>query len=106
MKRNLCRRINMADSIFQCTLLLLWQSMTLSSLLRVLSLASSIVITRGIYNRYFHPLSKFPGPIWGSITDLYLAYMISSVPVCGLELHKKYGLRWDTGYQSFISQVY
>lgn len=23
-----------------------------------------------IYNRYFHPLSVFPGPFWGSITDL------------------------------------
>ena len=49
------------------------------------------LITKGVYNRHFHPLSKFPGPFWGSVTDLYLVYMITSVPTFGLELHKKHG---------------
>lgn len=49
------------------------------------------LVSKGIYNRYFHPLSRFPGPFWGSVTDFYLAYVISSVPTLGLELHQKYG---------------
>ncbi len=49
------------------------------------------LVGKGIYNRYFHPLSKFPGPFWASVTDLYLAFFITSVPTFGLELHKKHG---------------
>lgn len=49
------------------------------------------VISKGFYNRYFHPLRNFPGPFWGGITDFYLVYMIASVPTFGLDLHKKYG---------------
>lgn len=48
-----------------------------------------------IRNRYFHPLSAFPGPFWGSITDWYLVYVIKSVPTYGLDLHKQYGT-WPT----------
>ncbi|KAI1498354.1 cytochrome P450 monooxygenase [Biscogniauxia marginata] len=44
-----------------------------------------------IYNRFFHPLSKFPGQLLGDLTDWYLVYVICSVPTFGLELHKKYG---------------
>lgn len=44
-----------------------------------------------IYNKFFHPLAKFPGPFLGGFTDWYLVYVICSVPTFGLELHKKYG---------------
>jgi hypothetical protein len=27
-----------------------------------------------VYYRFFHPLSKFPGPFWGSVTRLWIAY--------------------------------
>lgn len=49
------------------------------------------LVTKGIYNRYCHPLSKFPGPFWGSCTDLYLVFIIGSIPTYGYELHEKYG---------------
>lgn len=49
------------------------------------------IVSKGFYNRYFHPLRHFPGPFWGGITDFYLVYMIASVPTFGLDLHKKYG---------------
>lgn len=49
------------------------------------------IVYNAIYNRYFHPLSKFPGPFLGSITQFYLVYVIASVPTFGLELHRKYG---------------
>jgi hypothetical protein len=27
-----------------------------------------------VYYRFFHPLSKFPGPFWGSVTRLWIAW--------------------------------
>ena len=46
------------------------------------------------YNRYFHPLHKFPGPFWGSITDFYNTYLFSTrkVHLKLLALHEHYGL--------------
>lgn len=46
---------------------------------------------KGMYNRYLHPLPGIPGPFWGSVTKLYLVYMISSVPIKGLQSHQRYG---------------
>lgn len=47
----------------------------------------------GVYNRYLHPLSRFPGPFWSSITDLYKLSVLSSSDVSGLarKLHEQYG---------------
>ncbi|OTA55118.1 cytochrome P450 monooxygenase [Hypoxylon sp. EC38] len=49
------------------------------------------VLSTGVYNKFFHPLAKFPGPFMGAMTEWYLVYVICSVPTFGLELHKKYG---------------
>ena len=48
---------------------------------------------KGLYNRYFHPLRKFPGPFWGSVTDFYKLFIISKMDAHtrGVEMHKKYG---------------
>ena len=27
-----------------------------------------------VYNSFFHPLAKFPGPFWGGVTRLWIAY--------------------------------
>ena len=59
-----------------------------------LFLLFAALFVTGIYNRYFHTLSKYPGPFWGSVTDFYKFYMITSVPTLGLELHKKHGSRY------------
>ena len=58
----------------------------------ILSGIGTYFVWKAVYNRYFHPLSGFPGPVLGSITDFYLVYIIASVPTFGLELHKKYGM--------------
>lgn len=46
-----------------------------------------------IYYRFFHPLSAFPGPFWGSVTRLWIAWHnlqeTELSTVCGLT--KKYG---------------
>ena len=59
----------------------------------------------GIYNRYFHALSKYPGPFWGSVTDFYKFYMITSVPTLGLELHKKHGSWYDVSTSKHVLTI-
>lgn len=46
-----------------------------------------------IYYRYFHPLANFPGPFWGSVTRLWMAYhnLFSTEIDAEIKLHKKYG---------------
>lgn len=46
-----------------------------------------------VSRRWFSPLSKFPGPFWGGITDLYSVYVNLSGEqyIVQYELHKKYG---------------
>jgi hypothetical protein len=50
---------------------------------------------RIIYNAYFHPLSRFPGPRGAACTRLWLAYMEVgrgvSLSTLRAELHQKYG---------------
>lgn len=46
-----------------------------------------------LLRRYWSPLSKFPGPFWGSVTNLYAvyAYFTGKQHLIQYELHKKYG---------------
>ena len=46
-----------------------------------------------LYNRYFHPLRRFPGPFSGSLMDAYHTYLMwrKSSHTKQLALHKKYG---------------
>jgi hypothetical protein len=50
---------------------------------------------RVIYNVYFHPLSRFPGPRGAACTKWWLAYMQLgrrvSLSTLRAELHQKYG---------------
>ena len=45
------------------------------------------------YYRFLHPLSKYPGPFWASITNGYKAYQISTLdlPHKLVSLHDQYG---------------
>ena len=46
-----------------------------------------------LYNSFFHPLAKFPGPFWGGVTRLWIAYhdwMGQEPKVCG-NLLAQYG---------------
>lgn len=46
-----------------------------------------------VYYRLFHPLRKFPGPFWGSVTRLWITYhnIKGDEPETLQELHRKYG---------------
>jgi hypothetical protein len=53
-----------------------------------------------VHYRFFHPLSKFPGPFWGSVTRLWIAWHnVRSTELTALkDLSDKYGtamLRMD-----------
>jgi hypothetical protein len=62
-------------------------------------------LVRIIYNAYFHPLSRFPGPRGAACTRLWLAYMEVgrgvSLSTLRAELHQRYGtlplalFEWD-----------
>lgn len=45
-----------------------------------------------VYQRYFHPLAKYPGPFWASITDLWQVSEFLSLqqPYNLTDLHEKY----------------
>jgi len=46
-----------------------------------------------VYQRYFHPLARFPGPFLGSVTNFLKVYHLytGNMPQIMLDLHQKYG---------------
>lgn len=62
----------------------------------ILSLVAYVTLKFGwqiIYYRFFSPLAKFPGPFWGSVTRLWIAWhnlQETEVPAV-YALAKKYG---------------
>jgi hypothetical protein len=52
------------------------------------------ILANSIYNRYFHPLRHFPGPVLAGITDFWKLFVVFSknIHVKELDLHEKYGL--------------
>ncbi|KAK8106921.1 uncharacterized protein PG998_008934 [Apiospora kogelbergensis] len=68
----------------------LLSAVTLKGVLSVLILYT---LTRCVYNRYFHPLSRFPGPFWASITSLWYFQTVRLSKARNVQhaLHDKYG---------------
>ncbi|KAF2449310.1 cytochrome P450 [Karstenula rhodostoma CBS 690.94] len=52
-----------------------------------------LVVFKGLYNYWFHPLAKFPGPWYAAISNFSycLSFLGGRHPYNILELHKKYG---------------
>ena len=80
------------------SVLSLWAPKLLDSgiyhvLLAMLVFIACVATYNALYNRYFHPLHRFPGPFWGSVTDLYHTYLLSTsqVHLKQLRLHQAYG---------------
>ncbi|KAI0129545.1 flavonoid 3',5'-hydroxylase [Xylariales sp. AK1849] len=53
----------------------------------------SKVLHQVVYYRFFSPLARFPGPFWGSVTRLWLAYHNAKADECETvrALHEKHG---------------
>lgn len=64
-------------------------------LLGLVSLTVLPFLYQVVWYRCFHPLSKFPGPFWASVTRLYITYynLKGTEHQHLLELHRKYGER-------------
>ncbi|OLN96818.1 Pisatin demethylase 5 [Colletotrichum chlorophyti] len=58
-----------------------------------LSLVLFILTSYVIYQRYFHPLAKYPGPFWASITDVWQVCQFLSLkqPYKLTDLHERHG---------------
>ncbi len=54
-----------------------------------------------IYYRFFHPLAKFPGSFWASVTRLWITWhnIKEDEPTTYRELHKKHGKRFFSGLE-------
>ncbi|KAE9371758.1 benzoate 4-monooxygenase cytochrome P450 [Stipitochalara longipes BDJ] len=78
------------------------------SLVLLLFIAVTVtLISHAVYNLYFHPLSKFPGPWYAGISEFFFSYTIvsGSVHLTLKALHDKYGevVRVAPGELSFSS---
>jgi hypothetical protein len=53
-------------------------------------------VLRVVYNLFFHPLSKFPGPTWAKATEWWKTYIEvvrqESMTDVLIRLHKQYGM--------------
>jgi hypothetical protein len=56
-------------------------------------IAISSILIKTIYNRYFHPLRRVPGPFWASLTRLWWIRVAVSGKqhIVHVQCHEKYG---------------
>jgi hypothetical protein len=79
-----------------------------NALLFLLAYIALSAIYQVIRYRFFHPLSKFPGPFWGSVTRLWFAYrnLIGDENDVCMELHKQYGKSSGLQYSLTVNGEY
>lgn len=72
----------------------------------------SKVVYQIVYNHFFHPLAKFPGPFWAGVTRLWLTYHNVKADECQVvqALHKKHGMHiprpfLPAGFQSKYTDI-
>lgn len=65
-----------------------------NTFLFILAYLAIKVVKQIVYYRFFSPIKDFPGPFWGSVTRLWLAWHnVNSTEVKTMqELHEKYGM--------------
>jgi hypothetical protein len=63
-------------------------------MIAIISMCLSLfIIVYIVYQRWFHPLAKFPGPFLASLTDLWQVFEMLSLkqPYNLTDLHERYG---------------
>jgi hypothetical protein len=78
----------MADVAFFGDTSILWRLLAWSSALLV-----GAATYQFVYNRYFHPLAAFPGPILAGVTKLWYVRKVvrNEAHTTQVRLHEKYG---------------
>ena len=74
----------------------LWEYLNAHRATAIIASFVLIPLITVVYNRRIHPLSKFPSPFFGSITDIYKTYLFSTKEfhLKSLALHEQYGQLW------------
>lgn len=62
------------------------------TLYAIAALLAGYVVYTVVYNRFFHPLAKVPGPFLASVTFLYQSYYNGRYYRQIEKLHERYGL--------------
>ena len=80
----------------------LWDVGYYPILLVTLTSVASFILYRAVYNRYLHPLRRFPGPFCASVSDLYNTYIFGTRKghLKLLELHERYGANVASLFQT------
>lgn len=63
------------------------------------------VVCLVIYRRYFHPLSKIPGPFLPAVTTLYQTYYNREYFLEVERLHRKYGISPLAVHQRWLTMA-
>lgn len=72
---------------------LVWQHPSYFASLAMSTIVVGAIVGNMIYNRYFHPLRHFPGPVWASLSDFWKLYicLTKESHTRGIKLHEIYG---------------
>lgn len=59
----------------------------------VVSLLVGGILSYVFYQQWLHPLSRFPGPFWASLTDVWKVHILrtGTMPAQMRSLHERYG---------------
>lgn len=73
--------------------MLLLQIFSLSTAPLAATICSCLFLVYGLYMRWMHPLSKFPGPVKASLTNIWKAYWVYKGVLHErlVQLHNEYG---------------
>jgi hypothetical protein len=77
----------------------------------ILALIGRVVelVARVVYNIFFHPLSKFPGPSWAKATEWWKTYIEvvkqESMTDVLVRLHKQYGVSSKVSHSALTDLV-
>ena len=72
-----------------------WQAFQAHSVSFTVGSLLAVVFATGIYNRYLHPLHRFPGPFWATVTSFHFPYLLTGklFHIEQQKLHERYGKR-------------
>jgi len=83
------------NSVRQSAIMAKILDLTYSSALPIVvgALSSTLAIAYTVYYRWLHPLARYPGPFWASVTNIWKAYHLSTLhlPDKLVSLHEQYG---------------
>lgn len=76
----------------------------------LLTLATLWMVVKSVYNLYFHPLARFPGPRFAAASSWWQVYIEviteQSLSLKLWELHSIYGMYYTSTVELILSKAY